>query len=116
GNGERNSPAAPALRAPVWAQGLGGFAIVLVFLVTVEPLVSQLGLVRKWPPPFSWLREATGPTMSFNGYGLFAVMTTSRHEIEVEGSNDGVNWRSYEFTWKPGDLNRRPALVAPHQP
>jgi hypothetical protein len=34
----------------------------------------------------------------------------------VEGSKDGVHWRAYEFPWKPGDVNRRPGLVAPHQP
>ena len=30
-------------------------------------------------------------------------MTTERHEIVVEGSNDGTDWRPYEFRWKPGD-------------
>ena len=43
-------------------------------------------------------------------------MTTERREIIVEGSNDGVNWLPYEFKYKPGDVNRRPAFVAPHQP
>ena len=51
-----------------------------------------------------------------NSYGLFAVMTTDRREIIVEGSNDGMNWLPYEFKYKPGDVNRRPAFVAPHQP
>ncbi len=56
------------------------------------------------------------PFRTFNGYGLFAVMTTERREIIVEGSDDGVNWRPYEFKYKPGDVDRRPAFVAPHQP
>ena len=43
-------------------------------------------------------------------------MTTERDEIVVEGSNDGVNWRAYEFRYKPGDLNRAPPIVAPYQP
>ena len=60
----------------------------------------------------AWLE----PFRTFNGYGLFAVMTTERREIIVAGSNDGVNWRPYEFKYKPGDVNRRPAFVAPHQP
>jgi hypothetical protein len=34
----------------------------------------------------------------------------------VEGSNDGVNWLAYEFPYKPGDVNRRPPMVAPYQP
>jgi hypothetical protein len=43
-------------------------------------------------------------------------MTTSRPEVIVEGSNDGVKWDAYEFKYKPGDLSRRPPFVAPHQP
>ncbi len=60
----------------------------------------------------AWLE----PFRTFSGYGLFAVMTTERREIIVEGSDDGVNWLPYEFKYKPGDVNRRPAFVAPHQP
>ncbi|SPE24573.1 conserved hypothetical protein [Candidatus Sulfopaludibacter sp. SbA3] len=51
-----------------------------------------------------------------NSYGLFAVMTTERLEIQVEGSDDGVTWRAYEFPYKPGDLRRAPPIVEPHQP
>src|SRR5262249_20315814 len=51
-----------------------------------------------------------------NSYGLFARMTTVRNEVIVEGSNDGETWLPYEFRWKPGDVRRRPAFVAPHQP
>jgi hypothetical protein len=51
-----------------------------------------------------------------NGYGLFAVMTTSRPEIIIEGSRDGSNWQAYQFKYKPGDVGRRPGFVEPHQP
>jgi hypothetical protein len=51
-----------------------------------------------------------------NSYGLFAVMTTTRYEIIVEGSNDGQTWLPYEFKYKPGDIKRRPPIVEPHQP
>lgn len=51
-----------------------------------------------------------------NSYGVFAIMTTSRLEIVVEGSNDGQHWSEYEFKFKPGDLKRPPPWVAPHQP
>jgi hypothetical protein len=56
------------------------------------------------------------PFRSVNGYGLFARMTTVRNEIVIEGSDDGTTWLPYEFHWKPGDVMRRPAFVAPHQP
>jgi hypothetical protein len=51
-----------------------------------------------------------------NRYGLFAVMTTERPEIVVEGSRDGKNWLPYEFRYKPGNPSRKPVFVAPHQP
>lgn len=51
-----------------------------------------------------------------NSYGLFANMTKTRPEIVIEGSNDGENWKEYEFKYKPGDLTRRPPVIEPFQP
>lgn len=56
------------------------------------------------------------PFHLINPYGLFAVMTTRRPEIIVQGSNDALTWKTYEFKWKPGDVTRAPAFVAPYQP
>ena len=60
--------------------------------------------------------HAVSPFEIVNTYGLFAVMTASRPEIVIEGSNDGLTWLAYEFKYKPGDLKRRPIWVQPHQP
>ena len=54
--------------------------------------------------------------MIVNHYGLFANMTTERPEIVIEGSDDGQQWREYEFRYKPGALTRRPPWNIPHQP
>src|SRR5947199_29290 len=43
-------------------------------------------------------------------------MTKDRREIVIEGSADGIDWKPYEFKWKPGDVNRPPGWCAPHQP
>lgn len=51
-----------------------------------------------------------------NVYGLFAVMTTSRTELVIEGSDDNTNWRSYSFRYKPGDVQRSLPVIAPLQP
>ena len=56
------------------------------------------------------------PLHLVSSYGLFAVMTTKRNEIVVEGSNDGAEWREYVFLYKPGDVARRPRWNIPHQP
>jgi lipase maturation factor 1 len=54
--------------------------------------------------------------MIVNPYGLFAVMTTERPEITIEGSRDGSNWREYVFKYKLGPLERAPLWNMPHQP
>ncbi|MEE8428604.1 MAG: lipase maturation factor family protein [Gammaproteobacteria bacterium] len=66
--------------------------------------------------PFAFIVRYVAPWQIVNNYGLFAVMTTTRPEIIVEGSNDARTWRQYEFTYKPGDTARRPTFIIPHQP
>jgi hypothetical protein len=66
--------------------------------------------------PADKLIAAIAPFEIVNTYGLFAVMTTTRPEIIIEGSEDGNTWIPYEFKYKPGKLNRCPPWVAPHQP
>ncbi|HUR59012.1 MAG TPA: lipase maturation factor family protein, partial [Opitutaceae bacterium] len=68
------------------------------------------------PPGFGLAYGLVAPFRSFNNYGLFAVMTNPRAELIFEGSEDGREWRAYEFPHKPGALERRPTWVAPHQP
>jgi hypothetical protein len=68
------------------------------------------------PLPALQALALVSPLSSVNGYGLFRVMTTTRPEIIVEGSDDGTSWKPYEFRYKPGGLDRRPGFVEPHQP
>jgi hypothetical protein len=50
-------------------------------------------------------------------YGLFAVMTTGRYEIEFQGSNDnGRTWTAFPFRYKPQDPAEAPRIYAPYQP
>ena len=81
-----------------------GGASLLTFLAT-------LGL-----PTLAAPIRAIAPLRVVNEYGLFAVMTTTRPEIIVEGSNDNITWQAYEFRYKPGDVNRAPPIVEPYQP
>jgi len=69
-----------------------------------------------WPESMRRIEMRVLPFRIVGSYGLFSVMTTTRNEIVVEGSNDGETWREYAFRWKPGDLDRRPGFVEPHQP
>lgn len=56
------------------------------------------------------------PLHLVSSYGLFAVMTTKRNEIIMQGSADGTHWRDYEFKYKPGDITHAPPWNIPHQP
>jgi hypothetical protein len=51
-----------------------------------------------------------------NQYGLFAVMTRARYEIEFQGSRDGQVWVAYPFRYKPQNPREAPHLYAPYQP
>ena len=59
---------------------------------------------------------ALEPFRIANRYGLFAVMTRGRYEIEFQGCDDGEHWKPYHFRYKPQELNARPRIYAPYQP
>ena len=86
-------------------------AAVLLFLLSSIRFGGQLFREAQLPD-VAWI----APFRSVNTYGLFADMTESRPEIIVEGSNDRITWKTYQFGWKPGDLKVAPKWVAPHQP
>jgi len=90
-------------------------AIVILALSALE-LFSMFDRKASWPAAFITFYRAVAPFRSINSYGLFAVMTPSRPEIIVEGSNDGQTWKAYNFKYKPQELSERPRFVAPHQP
>jgi hypothetical protein len=59
---------------------------------------------------------AVDPFRIANRYGLFAVMTRGRYEIEFQGSQDGQVWVAYPFRFKPQDPSKPPGIYAPYQP
>jgi len=100
---------------PVWRREAPGIllALALVPLSLIETAVRFRADLPEWiEQPIGWAM----PFHVVNSYGLFAVMTTTRPEIIVEGSHDGEQWAAYEFPHKPGDPRRAPTWVAPHQP
>jgi hypothetical protein len=106
----RVRPPAPSASTRI----LGRIAACLLVLCSLVQMDIRFG---GYPPPL--LQAVDGliaPLHVVNPYGLFAVMTTERDEIIIEGSDDGLEWRAYEFRYKPGDLRRRPRWSIPHQP
>jgi predicted DCC family thiol-disulfide oxidoreductase YuxK len=108
-------PAQVEHRAPRRAATVivGALGLLIVFCSLVQMDVRFGG-----DPPVAarTVDQFIDPLHIVSDYGLFAVMTTTRGEIVIEGSNDGVEWREYEFRYKPGDLARRPRWNIPHQP
>jgi hypothetical protein len=86
--------------------------LIWIFYATTAELVWMF--VRA-PLPTSPV-NALEPFRIANRYGLFAVMTGGRYEIEFQGSRDGQNWVAYPFRYKPQDLNKPPGIYAPYQP
>ncbi len=88
-------------------------ALLWIFYATTVQLVWMLFPRLPLPvPPVAALE----PFRIANRYGLFAVMTRGRYEIEFQGSNDGQNWVAYPFRYKPQDLYKAPGIYAPYQP
>jgi hypothetical protein len=92
-------------------------SVVMAFLA----VISGVWCLRYFLPdmvlsPLSSVLQFTSATRISSPYGLFSNMTKSRHEIVIEGSLDGENWKEYEFKFKPGNVYHPPAIVAPFQP
>jgi hypothetical protein len=86
--------------------------LVWVFYATT---VEMIWMVYPVPLPTSPV-ALLEPFRIANRYGLFAVMTRGRYEIEFQGSQDGKNWVAYPFRYKPQDVRKAPGIYAPYQP
>jgi hypothetical protein len=98
-----------------WITRLSVTAFVLTWIAydtTAEMIAIPFRRVQLPAQPI----VALEPFRIANQYGLFAVMTRGRYEIEFQGSNDGVNWIAYEFRNKPQALDQAPRIYAPYQP
>ena len=91
-------------------------AVACVVLFSLGWVSLSGGGGRRIPRLLSSAYEVLRPFQIVNGYGLFVRMTTSRHEIQLEGSRDGLEWKPYIFRYKPGALSRPPPWIAPYMP
>ena len=106
-------PIAPAVRAKpgvrAWVEGVAlGWILYATVWAFFAPGSSNL-LAKP--------EHVLEPFRVANAYGLFAVMTEARYEIEFQGSSDsGKTWVPYPFRYKPQDISERPGIYAPYQP
>ena len=103
-----------------------GFSVQLrtLLLSTMAAFILVVSIVQLWTLT---TRESVGGSLGSviahldnyriaNMYHVFPTMTTERIELELSGSVDGRQWKTYRFKYKPGYLDQRPRLVMPHQP
>ncbi|HEX9578553.1 MAG TPA: lipase maturation factor family protein, partial [Myxococcales bacterium] len=99
----RVSRPAPRASRPSWAA------------VVVIPLIFVTTVAAFFMPNFPTV-QLLEPFRVANTYGLFAVMTRARYEIEFQGTSDGKTWIAYPFRYKPQDVRKAPGIYAPYQP
>ncbi len=95
--------------------GMGVTAVALTWVAYATTVLMVRMFWQQAPLPTA-PAAVLEPFRIANQYGLFAVMTPHRYEIEFQGSNDGQNWTAYAFRYKPQEVHERPRIYAPYQP
>jgi hypothetical protein len=88
-------------------------SVVLSFVLYAS-VMAMVG--SGFPAMLTWPARLLDPFRIANAYGLFAVMTPARYEIEFQGSRDGKTWIAYPFRYKPQNVYEHPGVFAPYQP
>jgi len=104
-------PARPSSTARTQLFAAAALLLVALSVVPFLPFLSSRAARAARP-----IHRVLSAVRSLNAYHLFASMTLIRREPVLEGSDDGATWLAYDFHYKPGDLDRAPPFVAPHQP
>jgi lipase maturation factor 1 len=102
----------PEQRLRLLKVAIGAVLLTWIFYASTAQLAWMFTKVSLPTSPVAALE----PFRVANRYGLFAVMTRGRYEIEFQGSSDGENWQAYPFRYKPQELSQPPGIYAPYQP
>lgn len=113
-NATEIAPPSGAMRKVLHAAGvaLAGVLLAWIGYATTAEMANMVLPHSLWMEP----AEALASFRIANQYGLFAVMTRGRYEVEFQGSDDGQTWKPYLFTHKPQFVNQAPGIYAPYQP
>ena len=104
------------LPAPRWQRGAVWALGVSLVLLSLAPFLLSIDRGTPARDPLIGLYRLQRGFHLVGAYGLFAVMTTERPEVTVEGTLDGETWKPYAFRWKAGDPQRAPRFAGPHMP
>jgi hypothetical protein len=97
---------------PTWLSVLSVAAFVATVWASRKPVANM------WSPG-QRMNASFNPFHLVGTYGAFGSVTKARYEVELEGTLDPEpgpesEWRTYGFTGKPGDPQRRPPQIAPY--
>ncbi len=106
----------PMPRRRSWRTWLAGAAAVAFGALAAVVSIPNIAPGVVLPSALADVAAGAGATRSIGSYGLFRTMTTRRFELVVEGSDDGTDWREYEFRYRPGDVGRSPPIAGLHLP
>lgn len=107
------APPDPPPAPPLGQKVVVGAFSVLVAVLSVRPALNLLD-------PHQHMNDSFDPLHLVNTYGAFGSIGRGRDEIVIEGTADdpaspAARWVEYEWKCKPGDVRRRPCVVAPYQ-
>ncbi len=114
-------PVRDGLLARARALGMVG---VLLFLGSLSTFLFLYRVTRGPGTNFIWpgveeMPRVVNALRPFRPSGLFspfARVHPVRKVVVLEGSDDGVHWRPYDFKWQPGRLHVPPRVFRPHMP
>jgi hypothetical protein len=103
--------------ARLWLRSLAvAVATVILAWILYAGTLPLIQMFWRGVPLPEWPVAAISPFRIANQYGLFAVMTRHRYQIEFQGSDDGKTWTAYPFRYAPQSIYAPPGIYAPYQP
>ncbi len=105
-----NDPPTTGNRQPITVNRLALAVLPILFITSIVEFLLPSVPILNWP------MRALEPFRVINTYGLFAIMTRARYEIEFQGTTDQAHWTPYPFRYKPQDVREAAGIYAPYQP
>ncbi|HET8636628.1 MAG TPA: lipase maturation factor family protein [Acidobacteriaceae bacterium] len=103
--------------ARLWLRSLAvAVATVILAWILYAGTLPLIQMFWRGVPLPEWPVAAISPFRIANQYGLFAVMTRHRYQMEFQGSDDGKTWTAYPFRYAPQSIYAPPGIYAPYQP
>jgi hypothetical protein len=86
---------------------------IVVGVLSIRPALNLLSARQV-------MNDSFDPLHLVNTYGAFGSVGRERNEVILAGTFDdpaspAARWQEYELPCKPGDVRRRPCIVAPYQ-